>query len=315
VSEIAFVVRLGLHGLTATLALLFSLSIEVVDGSPDQLAALAGLVVVAVAAGAAAETAWRVWRSERSVDGAAAAAIENAPDGPAHRDALTGLPSRDAFCARLRSILEGQRRSDRMVAVLALEFADLKTISATLGGAAADLVVRHASTRLLAILRDTDMLARLGAGELAVIQSDIEDPARAWALCERLAAVLDEPFDLCGRLSRIGARIGVAIGPSDGQDPETLLGHARLARSRGKSARPTFRFYQDVLDAKLRERRAFERDLANALAHEEFEIEYQPQIDIASRRMVASRHCCAGTTPHAGASNRTVSFRLPRTPA
>jgi EAL domain-containing protein (putative c-di-GMP-specific phosphodiesterase class I) len=109
----------------------------------------------------------------------------------------------------------------------------------------------------------------------------------AAALCERLLRAFEQPFDLCGHLTRVGARIGVAMLPADGEDADALIEHARLARVRAKTDREgAFRFYDDALNGELRERRALENDLAHALARDQFEILYQPQIDIASRRMV-----------------------------
>ncbi|HEX6292121.1 MAG TPA: EAL domain-containing protein, partial [Herpetosiphonaceae bacterium] len=205
----------------------------------------------------------------------------------AHYDALTGLPNRHALYTRLHSILKGRRQGDRCTAVLMLDLIDFKAINARLGCAAGDLLLRHAGARLLATLRDTDTLARIGADEFAVIQCDIERAASAAALCERLLRSFEEPFDLHGHLTKVGARIGIAICPADGEGAEALFEHARLARIRAKSdCTDAFRFYDDALNTELRERRALENDLAHALARDQFEIHYQPQIDIASRRMV-----------------------------
>ena len=283
----AFLFRLWLHGATACAGLWFGRSLQALDGSLGAAAAPAGVLAVAMTAAAAAETWSGAWRSRRPGERSSDDAVASPGDRLARHDALTGLPNRHAFLARLQSILEDRRRSDRNIAVLTLDLIDFKSINATLGCAAGDLLLRHASTRLLAILRDTDTLARLGADEFAVIQSDVEDPAGAATLCERLAAALTEPFDLYGHLTRINARIGVALFPTDGWDPDTLLQHAGLALDRAKAEQhASFRFYEEAMDAELRERKALERDLVHALERDQFEIDYQPQIDIASRRMV-----------------------------
>ena len=163
-----------------------------------------------------------------------AGALRGEPERAARHDALTGLLNEHAFFARFRNILEGRRRGDRCTALLSLDLIDFTAINATLGAAAGDLLLRHASARLLATLRETDTLARLGADEFGVIQSDIDHPASAAALCERLLRSFEEPFDLCGHLTRVGARIGVAMFPADGADPDALLEHARA----GALARP-----------------------------------------------------------------------------
>jgi diguanylate cyclase (GGDEF)-like protein len=202
-------------------------------------------------------------------------------------DALTGLPNRDAFLERLEARLGGARRNDRMAAVLRVDLADFKTINDLLGSVAGDVLLRHTSARLLAALRDSDLLARLGADEYVVLQNGIDGPSRAADLCERLLAAMAEPFDLCGHLTHVGLRIGIAVSPGDGREAETLLQHAGQALGRAKAEPPgTFRFFEDTMDIELRERKALEQDLVHALERSELEIEYQPQFDIASRRMV-----------------------------
>ena len=157
------------------------------------------------------------------------------------------------------------------------------------------------AARLLATLRDTDTLARMGADEFAVIERDTEHPASAAALCERLLRSFEEPFDLYGHLTEVGAWIGVAGFPADGENTDVLPEHARLARFRAKrDGTVAVHFYDDALDAELRERRALERDLAHALERDQFEVHYQPQIDIASRRMVGAEALLRWTHPKRG---------------
>jgi diguanylate cyclase (GGDEF)-like protein len=284
----SLVVRLSLNSLIASAGVLLGASIPFVASSTGDLAALFGVLALALAGTTAAEILGHQPRA-----GAAAArtgppgAMLGQPERAARHDALTGLLSRHAFCARLQNTVEGRRRGDRCTAVLSLDLVDFKGINATLGSAAGDLLLRHASARLLATLRETDALGRIGADEFAVIQNDLEHPANAATLSERLLRSFDEPFDLYGHLTAVGARIGIAMFPADGQDPDTLLERAGAARVRVNGDRQSaFRFHDDALDAELRERRALERDLAQALERDQFEIHYQPQIDIASRHMV-----------------------------
>ena len=284
----ALIVRLSFNSLIASVGVLLGASIPLVASSTGDLAALFGVLALAITGSTAAEML-----GQRSpIYGAptglrAAGAAHGEPERAARHDALTGLLNHHAFFARFRNILEGRRRSDRCTALLSLDLIDFKAINATLGAAAGDLLLRHASARLLATLRETDTLARLGAHEFGVIQSDIDHPASAAALCERLLRSFEEPFDLGGHLTRVDARIGVAMFPADGSDADTLLEHARQARLRARTdGHDAFHLYDEALDAELRERRALERDLAHALERGEFELHYQPQIDIASRRMV-----------------------------
>ena len=196
-------------------------------------------------------------------------------------DALTGLPNRGVFLERLNAALAGGRRGDRMTAVLCLDLADFKAVNDTLGYAAGDLLLRHMSARLLATLRETDTLARMGPDEFAIIQADIEAPAGAARLCERLLTSMEEPFDLFGEATHVRANIGVALSPTDTRDPEQLLKQAGLALTRAKAeGAQTFRFFEGAMDSELRERKALEQDLHHALQRGELELHYQPQIDL-----------------------------------
>jgi diguanylate cyclase (GGDEF)-like protein len=283
----AFLIQLGLHGLTAALAVLVGLRMGLMDAGSPGLLALAWLVLALVIMATVA--AWIEAGRHRAHgrETQARRAAEARVDHLTRHDALTGLPNRNALLERLHARLDGGRRSDRMAAVLRVDLADFKTINDTLGCVAGDVLLRHTSARLLATLRDSDMLARLGADEFAILQNDIQGPAGAADLCERLFAAMSEPFDLCGHLTYVGMRVGIAVSPGDGDEAETLLQHAGQALGRAKIEPPgAFRFFEEAMDTELRERKALEQDLVQALERSEFEIEYQPQFDIASRRMV-----------------------------
>jgi diguanylate cyclase (GGDEF)-like protein len=184
-------------------------------------------------------------------------------------------------------MLAGARRNDRGSAVLRLDLADFTAINQAMGPVAGDLLLRHAGTRLLAVLRSSDSLGRVGADEFAILQSGVAAPADAAALAERLLAALADPFELCGQLTQVGARVGIALAPDDGADAETLLQHAEVALGRAQAGPArTVRFFGERVDQELRARKALEQDLAQALARGELELDYQPQFEIRSRRMV-----------------------------
>ncbi len=285
----AFLIQLGLHGLTGVLAFLLGSSRSSLDAMAPGSPIYAGLLLVAAMAAAAlgAQSEMRRRRAhthERQARRVAEARVDHL----ARHDALTGLPNRSAFLERLHAVIGGRRRGDRMAAVLCVDLTGFKAINDTLGCAAGDVLLRHTGARLLAILRETDMLARMGADEFAIVQSETEAPRAAAALCERLLAVLaEEPFDLCGHLTSVSARIGVAVFPGDGVQAEELLQHAGLAlgRAKGEQAR-AYRFFEEAMDSELRERKALEHDLVLALERHQLEIDYQPQFDIGARRMV-----------------------------
>ncbi len=284
----AFLIQLGLHGLTGVLAFLLGSSRSSLDAMVPGSPIYAGLLLVAAMAAAALGAQSEIRRRRAHTrERHARRMAEARVDHLTRHDALTGLPNRSAFLEQLHAVLGGRRRGDRMAAVLCVDLTGFKAINDTLGCAAGDVLLRHTGARLLAVLRETDVLARMGADEFAIFQSEIEAPRAAAALCERLLAVLAEPFDLCGHLTSAAARIGVAVFPGDGGQAEDLLQHAGLAlgRAKGEQAR-AYRFFEEAMDTELRERKALEHDLVHALERHQFEIDYQPQFDISARRMV-----------------------------
>jgi diguanylate cyclase (GGDEF)-like protein len=285
---IACVVQLGICLSIASLGFLLGLHVQFAEGLTATLPVLAGLLTVFAIAGTAVG-AW-LGAALHKTPGREQEALRAAEEKVHHlvrHDALTGLPNRGVFLERLSAALVGGRRGDRMTAVLCLDLADFKAVNDTLGYAAGDLLLRHMSARLLASLRETDTLARMGPDEFAIIQADIEAPTGAARLCERLLTIMEEPFDLFGESTHVRANIGVALFPTDTRDPEQLLKQAGLALTRAKSeGAQTFRFFEGAMDSELRQRKALEQDLHHALQRQQLEIHYQPQIDLASRAMI-----------------------------
>jgi diguanylate cyclase (GGDEF)-like protein len=285
---IACVVQLGICLSIAALGFLLGLHVQFSDGLGVTLGLLGGLLAVLAIAGTALG-AWLGGALARPPDRQqdALRAAEDKVHHLVRHDALTGLLNRGVFLERLAAALAGGRRGDRMTAVLCLDLADFKAVNDTLGYAAGDLLLRHMSARLLAGLRETDTLARMGPDEFAIIQADIEAPAGAARLCERLLTIMQEPFDLFGDATHVRANIGVALCSTDARDPEQLLKQAGLALARAKSeGAQTFRFFEGAMDSELRQRKALEQDLHHALQRNELELHYQPQIDLATRTMV-----------------------------
>jgi diguanylate cyclase (GGDEF)-like protein len=284
----AYVVQLGICLSIASLGFLLGVRTWLVEGPSVTLAVLVGLLAV-LAIAASGLGIWLGGRLRKTPGGehAALRAAEEKVHHLVRHDALTGLPNRGVYLERLSAALGGGRRGDRMTAVHCLNLADFKAVNDTLGYAAGDLLLRHMSSRLLASLRDTDTLARMGPDEFAIIQADIETPAGAARLCERLLTIIEEPFDLFGQPIHVRANIGVALSPADTPDPEQLLKQASLALTRAKAdGAQAFRFFEAAMDSELRQRKALEQDLHHGLARNEFELHYQPQIDLATRAMV-----------------------------
>jgi len=198
----------------------------------------------------------------------------------ARHDALTGLPNRVLFQQRLQEALERSRRGEAF-ALLYLDLDGFKMINDTLGHPTGDKLLQAVTTRLRDEMRGTDTVARLGGDEFAIIQTKIEHPAGATVLAERLVALLAEPFELDSRHVAIGVSIGIAILPGDGGDAETALKSADLALYRAKAdGRGVFRFFEPAMDAAMLQHQALVQDLQLAMELGQFEVFYQPIMDV-----------------------------------
>jgi diguanylate cyclase (GGDEF)-like protein len=203
----------------------------------------------------------------------------------ATHDQLTGLPNRTLFRDRLGQAAAAARRDGLPLAVLALDLDRFKETNDTLGHAAGDELLRQVAQRLAAGVRESDTVARLGGDEFAIIQRSATQPRDAESLARRLIAAVAEPYDLFGNRVTIGVSIGIALGPAVA--PEELLRDADTALYRAKAeGRNTFRFFEAAMNAALRERRAMERDLRQALATGQLRLYFQPQVDLPSGRAV-----------------------------
>jgi diguanylate cyclase (GGDEF)-like protein len=201
-------------------------------------------------------------------------------------DALTGLPNRVLFRQKLEEALAAARRGN-LCAVLCLDLDYFKAVNDTLGHPVGDALLRAVTERLSAQLRETDTVARLGGDEFAIIQTPFDHVSDATALAERLVELISAPYAIEGHQVVVGVSIGMAVPPVDGDDPDTLLKNADLALYRAKElGRGRYCFFEPGMDAEMQARRLLEMDLRQALAAEEFELFYQPLVDIATRRPI-----------------------------
>jgi diguanylate cyclase (GGDEF)-like protein len=222
---------------------------------------------------------------ERSLDEnrSAAARIERL----ARSDALTGLANRVIFGDRLRHAFAAARRGARGFAVLYLDLDHFKEINDTLGHTAGDKLLQQVASRLRHSTRETDVIARLGGDEFAVLQAEMDDSSVAGRMAEKLIATLSAPYMIDGSDLRVGASVGIAVYDAHVSDPETLLVQADQALYRAKdSGRGSYRFYSDEIDHEAHAQVALARELRDGLAREELEVRYQPQVELASGRIV-----------------------------
>ena len=202
-------------------------------------------------------------------------------------DALTELPNRVLINERLKQALTRVRRGE-VLAVHLLDLDHFKNVNDTLGHPAGDKLLTMVGDRLRSLVRDTDTIARMGGDEFAVLQVGLGQPADATVLALRIIEAVSEPYDIDGHQVVIGTSVGIAIGPMDGLTPDELLRNADLALYRAKGdGRGTYHFFEAEMDAQMQARRVLENDLRKALPAGQFELHYQPVVDLASNKIAS----------------------------
>lgn len=203
----------------------------------------------------------------------------------AHHDDLTGLPNRVLLRERVERAVAHLGRGAGF-AVLCLDLDRFKAVNDTLGHAAGDALLRAVAERLLSCVREVDTVARLGGDEFAVVQAGVARPEDAEELAQRIVGVIGDPYDLDGHQVVIGTSVGVAVAPGDGTAGEALMRSADTALYRAKAdGRGVYRFFAPEMDARLQTRRMMELGLRRALALGEFELFYQPLLDLKTNRV------------------------------
>lgn len=198
----------------------------------------------------------------------------------AHHDGLTDLANRAHLNERLTAALRDERERDDL-AVLCLDLDRFKEINDALGHASGDELLKGVAKRLSSCIRERDLVARLGGDEFAILQIGGEQPRDATVLASRLLELIGNPFEIGGQQMAVGASIGIAVAPSDGTEVNQLLRNADLALYRSKSdGRGTYRFFEPEMDRRAQARRQLEADLRNALQNGEFELYFQPLVNL-----------------------------------
>ena len=219
----------------------------------------------------------------------------------AHHDPLTGLPNRTLLTDRLRQTLQ---RSERMNAQCALLFIDLdnfKHVNDTLGHAIGDQLLLTVSQQIRRTLRGADTVARLGGDEFVVILDPQDKSLPAGNVAQKIIDALSTEHMIESHEIYASASIGIAIYPGDGTDGDTLLRNADAAMYQAKAhGRNTFHFYAPELTERARERLTLDGLLRYAVERGEFYLDYQPQYDIGSKRMVGAEALIRWAHPQQG---------------
>jgi diguanylate cyclase (GGDEF)-like protein len=205
----------------------------------------------------------------------------------AHHDALTGLPNRRLLDERLEHAVAHAKHGE-IVATHLLDLDYFKNVNDTLGHPVGDKLLRMVADRLRRLVQEGETVARMGGDEFAIVQVQVAQPSDATALAQRVIEEVSEPYEIDGHQVVVGASVGISVSVTDGPSSDLLLRNADLALYRAKSGgRGTLRFFEPEMDAQMQTRRLMESDLRRALVGHEFEVHYQPIVNLQSNEISA----------------------------
>jgi diguanylate cyclase (GGDEF)-like protein len=207
----------------------------------------------------------------------------------AHYDALTGLANRTLFSKKVDEAVQRMRSGERF-SIFMLDLDQFKAVNDSLGHAVGDALLKAVGSRLQSVMAAADSAARLGGDEFAVLHPlEGNVKSESSALANRILETILKPYDIEGRKIIIGTSIGIAVAPRDGADADTVMRNADLALYRSKSrGRNRFHFFDNSMEAGVRERRDLEDDLSKAISRDEFELNYQPIIELRSNKFIGA---------------------------
>ena len=204
----------------------------------------------------------------------------------ANYDALTSLPNRNMFHDRLEQEIRKSNRSHKPVAVFFLDLDKFKEVNDTFGHQVGDLLLVDAAKRITDCVRDTDTVSRLGGDEFTVILADLDDLHGIERIADEVINTLSLPFQLGDDIAYVSASIGITLYPNDAQTVNDLLKNADQAMYMAKdSGRGCFRYFTKKMQQSAFERFNLLNDLRLALNKQQFELYYQPIVDIATGKI------------------------------
>ena len=205
----------------------------------------------------------------------------------AFHDSLTDLPNRFLLNDRLAVVLRQAKRHGRSAAVMFLDLDHFKLINDTMAHTAGDELLRAVSDRLTSCLRADDTVARIGGDEFVFILNEVEQAAGAAKVAQKVLEAVRAPITIAGRELFVTASIGISIYPHDGVDSDTLIRNADSAMYRAKElGRNMYQFHTPVTQKRAEVRLTLETALRRALERNEFELYYQPQVELATGQIV-----------------------------
>ncbi|MGB1297337.1 MAG: sensor domain-containing protein [Psychrobium sp.] len=205
----------------------------------------------------------------------------------AYKDALTGLPNRLALNSYLMSQIRQYRETSKQLALLFIDLDNFKFVNDSLGHKAGDDIVKKAARIISDVMGEDCFIARLGGDEFIVVLPFHQALNTAQQAAEKLVSNLKHRVDIQDKKVMVSASIGISIYPNDGVDSDTLIQHADAAMYQAKErGKQTYQFYTQCLTQKAMDRMQLEANIDQAIAREEFVLHYQPQIDIATDKII-----------------------------
>ena len=206
----------------------------------------------------------------------------------AYYDFLTGLPNRTLFMDRFLIASANAQRKNRMVAIYFFDLDNFKTVNDTLGHSFGDELLANVGERIKLHMRKGDTIARLGGDEFIMMQSNIKDLGEITRLAARIQEMFQRPWMLDGHEFYVTASIGISVYPGDGTDLNVLMKNADAAMYRAKEmGKNNFQLFTSELNSRIIERLAVESSLRKAMEKDELELVYQPQIELATGRIIS----------------------------
>ena len=207
-------------------------------------------------------------------------------DALAYRDPLTGLPNRALFLDRLAQTLAQTRRDRQRLAVLRLGLDRFRVVQDTLGHAAGDALLQAVAVRLKDVVREADTVARIAADEFGVLVRLLHEEGDAVRVARKLLGAVRLPMTLEGHEIVVTGSVGLAFFPGDAEHDEALLQNADAAMHRAKSGGgDTYRLYAPIMNEKALEQLALETEMRRGVGNGEFEVHYQPIVDLRAGRL------------------------------